>query len=137
MRAIRTVLEEFGAVARNPNLRRLELAYGAAITSEWAFLVALGVFAYERGGATAVGILGLIRMLPAALATPFTAAFADRYERERALVVVTLLSALALAASTGLVYLGRNESAIFVFAAAHAVVLTLSRPAVAALRAAI
>ena len=127
------MLAEFGAVARNPNLRRLELAYGAAITSEWAFLVALGVFAYQRGGATAVGILGLVRMLPAALATPFTAAFADRYERERALVAVTLLSAVALAASTALFYVGRNEAAIFAFAAAHAVVSTLCRPAVASL----
>jgi MFS family permease len=126
-------MAEFAAVARNRNLRRLELAYGAAITSEWAFLVALGVFAYERGGATAVGILGLVRMLPAALATPFTAAFADRYERERALVAVTFLSAVALAASTGLFYLGRNEAAIFAFAAAHAVVSTLCRPAVASL----
>jgi MFS family permease len=133
VKAVRTALVEFGAVARNPNLRRLELAYGAAVTSEWAFLVALGVFAYERGGATAVGILGLVRMLPAALATPFTAAFADRYERERALVAVTLLSAVALAASTGLFYFGRNEAAIFAFAAAHAVVSTLCRPAVAAL----
>ena len=133
MTAVRTVLSEFAAVARNPNLRRLELAYGAAITSEWAFLVALGVFAYERGGATAVGILGLVRMLPAALATPFTAALADRYERERALVAVTLLSGVALAASTGLFYFGRNEAAIFAFAAAHAVVSTLCRPAVAAL----
>jgi MFS family permease len=133
MNAVRTVLSEFAAVARNSNLRRLELAYGAAITSEWAFLVALGVFAYQRGGATAVGILGLVRMVPAALATPFTAAFADRYERERALVVVTLLSAVALAASTGLFYLGRNSAAIFAFAAAHAVVSTLCRPAVAAL----
>src|SRR5947207_14972282 len=102
MRAIRTVLEEFGAVARNPNLRRLELAYGAAITSEWAFLVALGVFAYQRGGATAVGVLGLVRMLPAARATPFTAAFADRYERARAARAVTVLSPVALAASSGL-----------------------------------
>ena len=133
MSAVRSVLAEFGAVARNPNLRRLELAYGAAITSEWAFTVALGVFAYERGGATAVGILGLVRMLPAALATPFTAAVADRYERERALVVVTLLSAVALAAATALFYFGRNEAAIFAFAAAHAVVSTLCRPAVAAL----
>jgi MFS family permease len=95
--------------------------------------VALGVFAYERGGATAVGILGLVRMLPAALATPFTAALADRYERERALVAVTLLSAVALAAATVLFYFGRNEAAIFAFAAAHAVVSTLCRPAVAAL----
>ena len=105
------VLAEFTAVARNRNLRRLELAYGVAITSEWAFVVALGVFAYERGGAAAVGILGLVRMLPAALATPFTAALADRYERERALVAVTLLSAAALAASTALFYFGRNEAA--------------------------
>jgi MFS family permease len=133
MSAVRSVLAEFGAVARNPNLRRLELAYGAAITSEWAFTVALGVFAYERGGATAVGILGLVRMLPAALATPFTAALADRYERERALVAVTLLSGVALAAATALFYFGRNEAAIFAFAAAHAVVSTLCRPAVAAL----
>jgi MFS family permease len=133
VKALRTALAEFGAVAQNRNLRRLELAYGAAITSEWAFLVALGVFAYQRGGATAVGILGLVRMLPAALATPFTAAFADRWERERALFVVTLLSAAALAASTGLFYFGRNQAAIFAFAAAHAVVSTLCRPAVAAL----
>ena len=133
MNAVRSVLAEFGAVARNQNLRRLELAYGAAITSEWAFTVALGVFAYERGGATAVGILGLVRMLPAALATPFTAALADRYERERALVAVTLLSAVAIAAATALFYFGRNEAAIFAFAAAHAVVSTLCRPAVSAL----
>jgi MFS family permease len=133
VKALRTALAEFGAVAQNRNLRRLELAYGAAITSEWAFLVALGVFAYQRGGATAVGILGLVRMVPAALATPFTAAFADRWERERALLVVTLLSAVVLAASTGLFYFGQNQAAIFAFAAAHAVVSTLCRPAVAAL----
>jgi len=105
------VLAESTAVARNRNLRRLELAYGVGITSEWAFVVALGVFAYERGGAAAVGILGLVRMLPAALATPFTAALADRYERERALVAVMLLSAVALAVCTGLFYFGRNEAA--------------------------
>jgi MFS family permease len=120
-------------VLRTPNIRRLELAYAGSTTSEWAFVVALGVFAYEHGGAGAVGVLGLVRMLPAAFATPFTAAFADRYERERALVGVVLLSALALAASAGLYYQGRSEAAIFAFASAHAVVSTLLRPAVAAL----
>jgi MFS family permease len=127
------LVAQFTAVGRNRNLRRLEAAYAASITSEWAFVVALGVFAYERGGAKAVGILGLVRMLPAALATPFTAAFADRYERERALLVVSLLSALAVAASAALFYAGRSEAGIFAFAAAHAVVSTLCRPAVAAL----
>jgi MFS family permease len=130
---VRNLLTQFAAIARNRNLRRLEAAYAASITSEWAFTVALGVFAYQRGGASAVGILGLVRMLPAALATPFTAALADRYERERALVAVSLLSAAALAASAALYYAGRSVAAIFAFAAAHAVVSTLCRPAVAAL----
>src|SRR5207245_6639018 len=75
----------------------------------------------------------VVRLLPAAIATPFTASLADRYERERALVGVSLLSAAALAAAAGLFYAGRNEAAIFAFAAAHAVVSTLCRPAVAAL----
>jgi len=130
---LHSVFAEFGAVVRNRNLRRLELAYAGSITSEWAFTVALAVFAYERGGARAVGILGLVRMLPAAVATPFTAALADRYERERALLAVTLLSGAALAASAALFYAGRSEAAIYAFAAAHAVVSTLCRPAVAAL----
>jgi MFS family permease len=130
---VRTLIAQFGTVARNRNLRRLELAYAASITSEWAFTVALAVFAYDRGGARAVGILGLIRMLPAALATPFTAALADRYERERALLAVSVLSGTALAASATLFYAGRSTAAIFAFAAAHAVVSTLCRPAVAAL----
>ncbi len=130
---MRNLLAQFRAVAGNRNLRRLELAYAASITSEWAFTVALAVFAYHQGGATAVGILGVVRLLPAAIATPFTAALADRYERERALVGVSLLSAAALAAAAGLFYAGRNEAAIFAFAAAHAVVSTLCRPAVAAL----
>jgi MFS family permease len=130
---VRHSLTQFAAVARNGNLRRLEAAYVASITSEWAFVVALGVFAYQHGGASAVGILGLVRMLPAALATPFTAALADRYERERALVAVSLLSAGALAASAALFYMGQSLAGIFAFAAAHAVVSTLCRPAVAAL----
>ena len=130
---MRNLVAQFRAVAGNRNLRRLELAYAASITSEWAFTVALAVFAYHHGGAKAVGILGVVRLLPAAIATPFTAALADRYERERALVGVSLLSAAALAAAAGLFYAGRNEAAIFAFAAAHAVVSTLCRPAVAAL----
>jgi MFS family permease len=127
------LITQFGAVARNTNLRRLELAYLTSITSEWAYTVALGVFAYEGGGAAAVGVVGLIRMLPAALATPFTAALADRYERERALLVVTLASSVALGASAALFYAGRNQIVIYALAVAHAVVSTLCRPAVAAL----
>ena len=45
--------------ARNVDVRRVELAWGAAVSAEWAHFVALGVFAYGHGGTTAVGLRGL------------------------------------------------------------------------------
>ncbi len=52
--------------------------------------MALGVFAYEAGGAAAVGIAAIVRLLPSALAAPFMALPGDRFPRERVLTVVEL-----------------------------------------------
>jgi MFS family permease len=121
------------AVLRNANLRRLELGWGAAITAEWAHFVALGVFAYDAGGTVAVGIAGLVRMLPAALAAPFAAPLGDRFRRERFLVSIALVGAAALAASAVAFFVSDNEPAIFVLAAVVGLASTLVRPAQQAL----
>ena len=63
---------------RNADLRRVELAWGASIAAEWAHFVALGIFAYNAGGTAAVGIAGLVRMLPAAVIAPLAGGFGDR-----------------------------------------------------------
>ncbi|MBA2332877.1 MAG: hypothetical protein H0V94_08835, partial [Actinobacteria bacterium] len=81
---MRRVLQMFfgaAAIWRNRDLRRAELAWGAAITAEWMHFVALGVFAYDAGGTLAVGVAGLVRLLPAALLAPFAAALGDRFRR--------------------------------------------------------
>jgi MFS family permease len=121
------------AVLRNENLRRLELAWGAVITAEWAHFVALGVFAYGAGGTVAVGIAGLVRMLPAALIAPFAASLGDRFRRERFLVSIALLGAAALAASAVVFFVSENEPAIFALAAVVGLSSTLVRPAQQAL----
>jgi MFS family permease len=121
------------AVLRNENLRRLELAWGAMITAEWAHFVALGVFAYGAGGTVAVGIAGLVRMLPAALIAPFAASLGDRFRRERFLVSIALLGAAALAASAVVFFVSENEPAIFALAAVVGLSSTLVRPAQQAL----
>jgi MFS family permease len=121
------------AVLRNENLRRLELAWGAAITAEWAHFVALGVFAYDAGGTVAVGIAGLVRMLPAALIAPFAAALGDRFRRERFLVAIALIGAAALAASAVVFFVSENAPAIFALAAVVGLTATLVRPAQQAL----
>jgi MFS family permease len=121
------------AVLRNENLRRLELAWGAAITAEWAHFVALGVFAYDAGGTVAVGIAGLVRMLPAALVAPFAASLGDRFRRERFLVSIALVGAAALAASAVAFFLNENVLAIFALAGVVGLASTLVRPAQQAL----
>lgn len=123
----------YRTVFRNRPLRLVQFAYGASITAEWGAVVALAVFAYQIRGAVGVGIVGLVRMLPAAIATPFAAVLADRFRRERVMLWIELAAAAALAASAGGFFAGRAEVPIYAFAGLLAVFSTLLRPTLAAL----
>jgi MFS family permease len=125
-------VSELAALARNENLRRVELAWGASIAAEWTHFVALGVFAYNAGGASAVGIAGLVRMLPAALVAPFAATLGDRFRRERFLVVVSLAGSAALGGSAAAFFVSRSEVIVFALAAVVGVTSTIFRPALQA-----
>src|SRR6059058_545049 len=120
------------ALARNRNLRRVELAWGASIAAEWTHFVALGVFAYSAGGASAVGIAGLVRMLPAALLAPFASTLGDRFRRERFLVAVAFAGSAALGGSAAAFFFSRSELIVFALAGVVGVTSTLFRPALQA-----
>jgi MFS family permease len=126
------VLASLGSVARNPDIRLAELAWGAAIAAEWAHFVAFGVFAYGEGGAAAVGIAGLVRLLPAAIVAPFAASLGDRFPRERFLLGMTLVGSAALGGSAVAFFAGA-EVLVFAFAALLGLAVTLIRPALQAL----
>ena len=64
----------FTSNVRNLNLRRAQLSFLGAWTAEWAFTVGLGIVAYRDGGATAVGLVGLLRMAPSAILAPLLVA---------------------------------------------------------------
>ena len=94
-----------GAFVGNRALLRAQLSFGAAFTAEWSFSVAIGLVAFAHGGATAVGVVGRIRLVPAALLAPVISVYADRLPRERVLFassavrgVATVSAALVLAA---------------------------------------
>src|SRR5918995_4130928 len=128
----RDVLATLGSAVRNTNVRRAELAWGAAIAAEWAHFVALGVFAYEEGGTAAVGIAGLVRLLPAGALAPFAASLGDRFRRERFLLAMALIGAAALAASAAAAFAG-SEALVFALAAVVGLSATLTLPALQAL----
>jgi len=137
MRALRERLGESLAamreVFRNRSLRRLQLAWAGSILGSWAYSVALVVYAYDVGGAGAVGLMGLIRWLPAAIASPFAATLGDRYRRVRVMIGADLVRATALAAMTVCVVLDGPAAIVYVLAAAVAVFSTAFQPAQAAL----
>src|SRR5437764_5299556 len=126
-------LQTFRQTLRVPNLRRAELAFGAAWGGERAVTVAVGILAFRHGGAAAVGVVGMARMLPAALLTPAAGAIIDRLRRERVLVVVGLVRAVALAGAA--VVVGSLSSPVPAYALVAVATLahTLYRPAHSAL----
>jgi MFS family permease len=126
------IVSALGTAVRNENVRRVELAWGGSIAAEWAHFVALGVFAYQEGGATAVGIAGLVRLLPAAALAPFAASLGDRFRRERFLLGLMLVASAALAGSAAAAY-GGSRVLVFAFAAVVGLSTTLVRPALQAL----
>lgn len=126
------VLSALGTAVRNDNVRRVELAWGAAIAAEWAHFVALGVFAYQHGGTSAVGVAGLVRLLPAAVVAPFAASLGDHFRRERFLLATTLIGSASLAASAAAAF-ADNRILVFAFAAVAGLSSTLVRPALQAL----
>jgi MFS family permease len=128
----RQIVSALGTAARNADVRRVELAWGAAIAAEWMHFVALGVFAYEAGGTSAVGVAGLVRLLPAAIVAPFAASLGDRFRRERFLLALTLIGAAALAGSAAAAF-AHQRVLVFGLAAVVGLVATLFRPALQAL----
>jgi hypothetical protein len=92
-----------GALAE-PGIRRIEVAWAAGIVADWAYLIALLVVAYRAGGALGVGILGVVRMVPAMVLGPLAGTPIRRLRGERALLAVhgvragaALVTALVLA----------------------------------------
>jgi len=94
---LRESLRAFGEAFRNPAIRRLELAWAGANLGTWAYSVGVAVFAYEQGGAKAVGIVGFGRWGAAALLSPWLALVADRYPRRRVMVGADTVRVAALA----------------------------------------
>jgi MFS family permease len=116
-------------VLRSRELRRLELAWGGFFVVDLATLLALSVWAFGRGGASAAGLVGLLRMVPAAVALPFGAAVIDRFARHRVLVVVYGAQAALLAAVAATIGAGGPAALVYVLVVLVGVFAAPCRPA--------
>ncbi|HEX3291511.1 MAG TPA: MFS transporter [Gaiella sp.] len=129
----RASLRALGAVFASPPLRRLQLAWAGSILGDWAYLVALGVYAYNQGGASAVGLVGLIRLVPGALIAPFSASFVDRFPRVAVMVVADVVRFGLMAAAAVVIATDGPAPVVYALVALTSATGTVFRPAQAAL----
>ena len=107
-RGLAAVAENFRHVWANRNVRRIQLAFVGSETGDWAYGMAMMVWAYGVGGATLVGVWAGIRMLLAAVAATFGGALADRMSRRTFMMandgirlVLTAITAAAILLDAG------------------------------------
>ncbi|MFL6010519.1 MAG: MFS transporter [Gaiellaceae bacterium] len=117
----------------NRGLRRIQLAWLASIMGTWAYGIAVVVFAYEEGGATAVGVVTMARWLAAAVASPFAALLGDRYDRRWVMVSSDLARSALIGIAALAVYLDAPPLVVYVVASLVSIAATPFRPAQAAI----
>jgi MFS family permease len=126
-------LRAFAAVFGNRELRRVELAWSGSVVGQWGYEIALAVYAYRVGGATDVGLVALVRLLPAAVVAPFAALLGDRFRRRRIMVAADLARACAMGGAAAAVFAGAPAGVVYALAVLTAVTGTAFAPAQSAL----
>ena len=123
----------FAEVARNADLRRLLLAWAASNLASRASAIAVAVYAYDAGGASAVGVIVFVRLTAGAVFAPWLSVLADRKPRRLVLIGVELVRCSVFAALTALVVVDVAPIAVYVLAVLVVVAEPLFRSAQAAL----
>lgn len=111
----------------------LGLATALIWFATWCFTIALGVYGFDAHGAAGVGVVALIRFLPAALVSPLVGLLIDRFPRRSVMLGSAVASTAVLAGAAAAAALAAPTAVVFAFPALFAVALCGYGPAHAAL----
>ena len=126
----------FGAVAvdfGNRDLGLLGIARVGISFASWCLAIALGVYGFEVGGAAAVGVVALVRLLPGALASPFAGLLGDRFPRRNVLLGSGLAVTVVLAATSAAAAMDSEAWVVAILAGIFTVAISPYVPAESAL----
>ena len=130
---LRESASSFGDVFKNRNLRRINLALSGSVIGDWAYSTAIAIWVYREGGATAVGLFGVVRYLTMAFAGPLLATLADKYSKKLVMVGADVIRAALVFGVVALITFDGPALAVYALALATACASQAFRPAQAAL----
>ena len=119
----------FRTVLADPALRRVELAFLTFNMTEFATWIAILVYAFERGGAAAMGAVSAILLVPSAIIAPFASYAGDRFRRDRVLAIAYLVQGLAMAATAVTLQAEAPVALVYAAATIASISITFTRPA--------
>ncbi len=91
--------------------------------------MAMLVYAYSRGGATATGVVSLALLIPTALFAPFAGPLIDRFGATRVLVGAYASQAVAMGATAASLLFGAPSLVTYVLGALTAMLVVVTHPA--------
>lgn len=121
------------AVAADSLVTRLMAAFTLFVLAEYAVWVGMLVFAYEQGGATAVGFVALGQLLPGVVLAPLLGGVADRRSPATLLKAGYSVQVLAMAAMAAVLWAHGPALAAYALAVLASTAGGPARPAQAAL----
>ena len=131
--AVRETGTSLSTVFRNPGLRKINLALAGSMIGDWAYGTAILIWAYDIGGARAVGIWYTVRLVLITIVTPFASTIVDRLPRKMVMISADLIRAVLCFAVAGLIWVDGPVWLVFVLATLAPLIGAPFRPAVAAL----
>lgn len=109
-------------VLRNRRVRRLQLAFLGSTLGDWAYATAIVVWAYEDGGAKAVGAYQAVRFFTMTVAGPLGSVVADRMSRRTFMIISDVLRAGLITGAGLIVVTGGPSLAVYALSILAAIV---------------
>lgn len=126
---MRRAAHAMATVARTPDLLRASLAFLAFIVVEYAAWIVVLIYAFNRGGVTAAGLIAVAQLVPAALFAPFMATLADTRSPIVLMAGGFLLQAVTLGFLSAAVLLNGPDAVVYALAIISSIWVTTTRPA--------
>jgi MFS family permease len=117
----------------NRDMGLLGVSTAATSFATWCFTIALGVYGFEAHGAAGVGIVALVRFLPAAIVSPLVGLLIDRFPRRSVMLASAAAAAVVLLLAMAAAALDAPTAVVFAFPALFAIAACGYSPAHAAL----